>query len=155
MPTISASRVASPTSDERVRTPHASMASELAGLVVANAALRAREAQWQELLARQQQSIEALRQFLTTVARAMEASPSVSLPDPQRARSRRQLATLTSRQQEVLALVLAGHSNKAISATLGISQRTVETHRAAIMSKTGSTSVPALTRLALLAGGAA
>jgi len=48
-------------------------------------------------------------------------------------------------------LVLDGHPNKNIAADLGISQRTVETHRAAIMEKTGSTSLPALARLALAA----
>ena len=46
-------------------------------------------------------------------------------------------------------LVLAGHPSKNIAADLGISQRTVEIHRAAIMQKTGSKSVPALVRFAL------
>jgi len=48
-------------------------------------------------------------------------------------------------------LVLAGHPSKNIAADLGISQRTVESHRAAIMKKTGSKSLPALARLALAA----
>ncbi|WP_416173633.1 LuxR C-terminal-related transcriptional regulator [Aerococcus mictus] len=38
-----------------------------------------------------------------------------------------------------------------IAADLGISQRTVENHRASIMRKTGSKSLPALARLALAA----
>ena len=59
------------------------------------------------------------------------------------------LAGLTSRQREILDLVLAGHPSKNIAADLGISQRTVENHRAAIMHKTGSRSVPALVRFAL------
>jgi two-component system CheB/CheR fusion protein len=50
-----------------------------------------------------------------------------------------------------MALVLAGHPSKNIAADLGISQRTVENHRATIMKKTGSKSVPALARLALAA----
>jgi two-component system CheB/CheR fusion protein len=50
-------------------------------------------------------------------------------------------------------LVLAGHPSKNIAADLGISQRTVENHRAAIMKKTGSKSVPALARLAVAAEG--
>jgi two-component system CheB/CheR fusion protein len=59
------------------------------------------------------------------------------------------LAGLTSRQREILDLVLAGHPSKNIAADLGISQRTVENHRAAIMHRTGSKSVPALVRFAL------
>ena len=59
------------------------------------------------------------------------------------------VAGLTPRQHQIMELVLAGHRNKNIAAALGISQRTVENHRAAIMKKTGSTCLPALARLAL------
>jgi len=41
--------------------------------------------------------------------------------------------------------------SKNIAADLGISQRTVENHRASIMTKTGTKSLPALARLALAA----
>jgi two-component system CheB/CheR fusion protein len=58
---------------------------------------------------------------------------------------------LTPRQHEIMDLVLAVHPSKNIAADLGISQRTVETHRASIMKKTGSKSVPALARMALAA----
>ena len=54
---------------------------------------------------------------------------------------------LTARQQEIMELVVAGNPSKNIAADLGISQRTVENHRASIMRKTGSTSIPALVRL--------
>jgi FixJ family two-component response regulator len=59
------------------------------------------------------------------------------------------LQGLTKRQYEVMDLVLAGHPSKNIAADLGISQRTVENHRAAIMQRTGATSLPALARLAI------
>jgi two-component system CheB/CheR fusion protein len=62
------------------------------------------------------------------------------------------VARLTTRQREIMELVLAGYQSKIIAAHLGISRRTVENHRAAIMKKTGSKSLPALTRLALATG---
>ena len=63
-----------------------------------------------------------------------------------------QVAKLTRRQRLIMDMVLDGHPSKNIAADLGISQRTVETHRASIMKKTGAKSVPALARLALVAG---
>ena len=48
-------------------------------------------------------------------------------------------------------MVLAGAPSKNIAADLGISQRTVENHRATIMRKTGARSLPELARLALAA----
>jgi two-component system CheB/CheR fusion protein len=65
------------------------------------------------------------------------------------------LATLTPRQREILDHVLAGQPSKNIAADLGLSQRTVETHRAAIMKKIGAKSMPALVRLVVSALSAA
>jgi len=61
------------------------------------------------------------------------------------------LALLTARERQILELVLDGWPSKIIAAELGISRRTGENHRAAVMSKTGSKSIPALVRLALFA----
>ncbi|WP_213775222.1 LuxR C-terminal-related transcriptional regulator [Bradyrhizobium sp. dw_78] len=61
------------------------------------------------------------------------------------------LASLTPREHEIMKLVLVGHPSKNIAADLGISQRTVENHRASIMRRTGSKSLPELARLALAA----
>lgn len=57
------------------------------------------------------------------------------------------LARLTARQREVMDLVLDGHPSKNIAADLGVSQRTIENHRAAIMRRTKVKSLPALARL--------
>jgi DNA-binding CsgD family transcriptional regulator len=63
----------------------------------------------------------------------------------------KRLASLTSREYQIMKLVVAGHPSKNIAADLRISQRTVENHRASIMRRTGSKSLPELARLALAA----
>jgi two-component system, chemotaxis family, CheB/CheR fusion protein len=62
------------------------------------------------------------------------------------------LAVLTVRERQVMDEVIAGHANKEIAARLDISQRTVENHRAAVMQRTNTTSLPELVRLAMRAG---
>ena len=47
------------------------------------------------------------------------------------------IASLIDRQRQIMELVVAGHANKEIAARLGINQRSVESHRALIMKKTG------------------
>jgi DNA-binding CsgD family transcriptional regulator len=46
---------------------------------------------------------------------------------------------LSLREKEVLSLAIAGNANKEIAKQLGISFRTVETHRTRILLKTGTT----------------
>lgn len=60
------------------------------------------------------------------------------------------LDVLTPRQHQIMDMVLAGERSKNIATDLGISRRTVENHRAMIMKKTGSKSIPALARLAFM-----
>lgn len=60
--------------------------------------------------------------------------------------------TLTTREREVLALVAEGHSASEISASLSISPRTVEGHRASLMRKLGLRSQAELIRYALRRG---
>ena len=57
--------------------------------------------------------------------------------------------TLTGREQVVVQLVAEGHTNKEIAGVLGISIKTVETHRAAVMHKLTLTSSAALVRYAI------
>jgi DNA-binding NarL/FixJ family response regulator len=56
---------------------------------------------------------------------------------------------LTPRQREVLQLVAEGKTGKEIAASLGISVKTVEFHKSAIMQELGLRSVAELTRYAL------
>lgn len=62
------------------------------------------------------------------------------------------LDALTARERDVLAGVALGRTNKEIAADLGISHRTVETHRESLMRKLGIRTVAGLTKLALETG---
>jgi len=55
--------------------------------------------------------------------------------------------TLTSREREVIALVVRGMLNKQVAAELGISEITVKLHRRHIMEKMKAKSLPALVRM--------
>jgi FixJ family two-component response regulator len=74
--------------------------------------------------------------------------------DSQAARqeARARLAALTEREQEILALAVAGCTNKDIARRLGISFRTVEVHRSHILLKTGAATLIELAQL-VAAGG--
>jgi FixJ family two-component response regulator len=67
----------------------------------------------------------------------------------ERDRIRARLATLTPREREVMHLMTLGKPNKVMAAELGLSQRTVEIHRAHVMEKSGATSVAQLVRMVL------
>jgi DNA-binding NarL/FixJ family response regulator len=60
--------------------------------------------------------------------------------------------SLSSREREILRLVAQGGSNKSVAAALGVSTRTVETHRAAIMRKLRTSSTAELVRYAIRNG---
>jgi two-component system response regulator NreC len=70
------------------------------------------------------------------------------------ARERRtsDLGTLTQREREVLEGIARGWTNKEIATQLGISHRTVETHRESLMRKLRIRTVAGLTRFALELG---
>jgi DNA-binding NarL/FixJ family response regulator len=59
---------------------------------------------------------------------------------------------LTGREREVLAGIARGRTNKEIAVELGISHRTVETHRESLMRKLQIRTVAELTRFAIQAG---
>jgi DNA-binding NarL/FixJ family response regulator len=59
------------------------------------------------------------------------------------------LAALTARERDVLIGVASGRTNRETAAALGISVRTVETHRDSLMRKLGIHTVAELTRFAL------
>ena len=68
------------------------------------------------------------------------------------ARARAPVASLTPREREVLQLIAEGRSTKQAAAELGISVKTIETHRHNIMEKLAVHSVAELTKYALRQG---
>jgi two-component system CheB/CheR fusion protein len=82
--------------------------------------------------------------LLASIKRAIGHAQMTDALAATRKGAERRIAGLTIRQHQILQLVRAGHPSKIIAADLGISQRTVDNHRAAIMRKTGSKSIPAL-----------
>jgi DNA-binding NarL/FixJ family response regulator len=62
------------------------------------------------------------------------------------------LDALTGRERDVLLGIVKGETNKEIAARLGISHRTVETHRESLMRKLRIRTVAGLTRFAMESG---
>jgi len=61
----------------------------------------------------------------------------------------RDVSSLTPRERQVLAEIMAGASNKVAGRKLGISPRTIEVHRARIMEKLGVKNACDLVRIVL------
>ena len=78
------------------------------------------------------------------VAALMKASDSVRVTS--------QLESLTPRQREVLKLIAEGYSTKRAAAELGVSVKTVEAHRGAIMQRLGVRDLAGLVRFAVRVG---
>jgi FixJ family two-component response regulator len=91
----------------------------------------------QHLIDRIQQAIEKSRSQVISLQRRQEA--------------RGRLKKLSSREKQVLDCIVAGSSNKKMARELDISIKTIETHRANLMSKMKAGSVSELVRVALLA----
>jgi two-component system, LuxR family, response regulator FixJ len=85
--------------------------------------------------------------LIDRIQRALERDRTSRADLGQRTRIRERRDSLTPREREVLALVTSGKANKVMAADLGLSQRTIEIHRARVMEKMGASSVAQLVRM--------
>jgi len=89
--------------------------------------------------------------LLTGIGRAIELTRNSMAMSAWRENAATRIAGLSRRERQVMDLVIAGQPNKVIATKLGVSARTVENHRAAVMKKTGVESLSDLVRLAIAA----
>jgi len=89
------------------------------------------------------------QELLDKIQEALEADAHLRTKRAELAEIERRLASLTPREKEVLDMVVDGKPNKNIARGLGISQRTVEIHRARVMEKMKVRSVSILVQLVM------
>jgi len=90
--------------------------------------------------------------LLDAIRRALERSCAVLLHEAEMQALRTRYASLTTREREVMALVVSGLLNKQIGGELGISEITVKAHRGQVMRKMKADSLAALVTMAARLG---
>lgn len=93
--------------------------------------------------------------LLNAVRQALEHSRLVLADEAEMQALRDCYASLTSREREVMALVVTGLLNKQVGGELGISEITVKAHRGKVMQKMRAGSLPDLVKIAARLGLAA
>jgi two-component system, LuxR family, response regulator FixJ len=88
-------------------------------------------------------------QLLTSLRDALSQADTSYRRDAAVAELRTRYESLTAREQEVMGLIVEGHSNKVIAVRLAISPRTVEIHRARVMDKMQARNLSDLVRMSL------
>ena len=85
--------------------------------------------------------------LIDAVQKAFVLLKKVQAVAAERAEVANLLGRLTAREREVLELITKGFTSREIAETLGLSPRTVESHRAHIVAKMGTNSVVELARI--------
>lgn len=95
------------------------------------------------ILAPLEERSDVVGELLSCAARGLRPEPDPDAPS---------LDVITPRQREILGLVARSHTSREIGEMLGISPRTVETHRANMMQRLGIHDVAGLVRFAVSCG---
>jgi FixJ family two-component response regulator len=90
------------------------------------------------------------QQLVERIHTCLEADTQAFAEAQRRREAEALLRQLTSREREVLDLLVSGKPSKVIASALGISEKTVDVHRSNVMRKTGTRSVAELVQLWLL-----
>jgi FixJ family two-component response regulator len=88
--------------------------------------------------------------LLESIHRAIDVDRQRLRMEAQRACLKSRISCLTTRERQVMHLMVAGYANKVIATELDISERTVEVHRARVMQKMHASSLASLVRIGLL-----
>lgn len=88
-------------------------------------------------------------ELIVNIERALELTRNSAAFSALQAAAAKRIADLTSRERQVVDMVVDGNPNKQIAYVLGISQRTVETHRATAMKKLGARTFSELIHLTI------
>jgi FixJ family two-component response regulator len=86
--------------------------------------------------------------LIAAIQQALERDRTARQERAELAELRARFEKLTSREREVLALVVTGRLNTQIAAELGTAEQTIKVHRGRVMQKLGAGSVAELVRLA-------
>jgi FixJ family two-component response regulator len=97
-----------------------------------------------DFLTKPVKDVDLLRAVRAALQRAAEQRELIS----ETALLRQRYSTLTRREREVMAHVVAGELNKQVAYALGIGEHTVKVHRSRVMEKMGVQSLPDLVRAA-------
>jgi two-component system, chemotaxis family, CheB/CheR fusion protein len=88
-------------------------------------------------------------ELVVNIDRALELTRNSTALSSLREAAARRIAGLTARERQVVEMVVEGNPNKQVAYVLGISQRTVETHRATAMKKIGARTLSELIHLTI------
>lgn len=97
--------------------------------------------------------LATIEDTIASAARASAAGAAAEPAgaDPAAAAAARRIGALSKREREVLELIAAGKPNKVVAHELGLSPRTIEVHRARLMTRLGVRSLAEAVRLAVRA----